>query len=103
MTFRPLAGTCSRIGQEKYAEMLTHKLLRDPKEVVEHIISVKEVRVYIRTKTEISVFDILEGNFRAQSILCSGHRLCQGFGEPRHSIPSKKMRLTLTVLFTIHR
>jgi salicylate synthetase len=60
MTFRPLAGTCSRIGQEEYAEMLTHKLLRDPKEVVEHIISVKEVRVYIQVKTENSGLTFLK-------------------------------------------
>jgi hypothetical protein len=31
--------------------MLTHKLLRDPKEVVEHIISVKEVRIYMPMQT----------------------------------------------------
>lgn len=50
-TFRPLAGTCSRTRREEHAEMLTHKLLRDPKEVVEHIISVKEVRIYMPMQT----------------------------------------------------
>lgn len=67
--------------------MLTHKLLSDPKEIVEHISSVKEVRFYTELEQQTSDFDILVGNLRAQSILCSGHRFCQGFGEPRHSIP----------------
>ena len=70
--------------------MLTHKLLNDPKEIVEHITSVREVRVYTELEQQNSIFDILVGNLRAQPILCSGHRFCQGFGEPRHSIPSQE-------------
>ncbi|KAE8152565.1 ADC synthase [Aspergillus avenaceus] len=42
VTTEPLAGTRSCKGTEAEAEKLRHELLNDPKEIVEHVISVKE-------------------------------------------------------------
>jgi len=38
----PLAGTCSRIGTEEEVKRLGEQLIHDGKEIVEHVISVKE-------------------------------------------------------------
>ena len=42
VTTEPLAGTRSRIGTKEEIEVLANELLNDDKEILEHVLSVKE-------------------------------------------------------------
>ncbi|KAL2699592.1 hypothetical protein AAEP93_009567 [Penicillium crustosum] len=47
-TAEPLAGTRSATGTKEEVKKLRHELLNDPKEIVEHVVSVKEAITELR-------------------------------------------------------